>query len=113
MTIKSGGEALKEYEDPDRKIGDVKKNTTMYIEATSGSDYSICVYASPDSKFYEADSLQVHHVLDGHSAKHRHKVSEKLVTSAGGYAIHHETFLDATASNQKEKRIKFGALDAC
>ncbi|KAI9695580.1 MAG: hypothetical protein M1836_006420 [Candelina mexicana] len=112
VTIKSGGETLTEYDNPDEEeAGTGSRKVTRYIEAVPGSRFSICVKARPEFQFYEATGVKVERWMDGHESPSFKVFSTQDVTTVGGFEYGSESFLCAQTGSRKQRDFGFGRLE--
>lgn len=115
VRIKSAGEPLTEYNDPDEsELGD-DSTTTKFIEATSGPKFSIEILLHNGYNFHGSDCVIVSRRMDGQTCCMHNIInkddSRERVTQALKKSIGRDRIFDAESGQWKERSFTFARVE--
>jgi len=117
VRIKSAGELLTEYNDPDESAPGDANTTTKFVEATSGAKFSIEVSINRGYYFNGADCVIINRCMDGQACRTHHIVSKKArsnpVTQALKRSIHNDKAFDTEDGQWKTGSLTFARVEIC
>lgn len=114
VRIRSKGEILTEYDDPDEQAAEDTKTVTKFIEATPGVGFSIVVSLMRGYKFHGADYVYVRRRMDGLRCRADlipKTASGDSVTRAITCEIESEKRFDEKTGQWKKASFSFGQIE--